>query len=292
MRRLRIVSFPSPPAVACGALVCALSALYLVSCSPPASYVDHYAELTKPPDLACVVEQLHAIATDRKVQTIDDPSSEGVNHRFVFDAGGVPHHLGIFFRADHSASMRHTAWAPHLKLAELQAARRSLGAVEKELADRCGGIDHDSVVQETCHGKNCDQLEPTRPALARADPATLRGKIDAAEAKWQGASPRQYKFTFGYGAKVSYVGCESRTFEVHVRDSVPASFSDCGSLKDQFGTVPSLFRFLRGVLARNPDAMEVSFDPTLGYPQKLQVDFSSSADGYFFFEVDRFAVEN
>ena len=63
-------------------------------------------------------------------------------------------------------------------------------------------------------------------------------------------------------------------------------------MKNQFGTVPSLFRFVRGVLAKNPDVMEVSFDPVLGYPRKLQVDFSEGvSDDHFYFEVSRFALD-
>src|SRR5678816_2356558 len=119
-----------------------LSVLSLVSCQLPTSAVEHYAELTKEPDLNCVLEQLRALATDNKVQSIEDGIPVGTNHRFVFEAGGVPHHLGLLFNKDHTASMRHTAWSPNLKLAELQAAQRSLAAVEKALTDHCNSVDY------------------------------------------------------------------------------------------------------------------------------------------------------
>ena len=166
MRRLlRIISFRSFPATTHGrqhalcVFICALSALSLVSCQRPTSSVEHYAELVKEPDLDCVLEQLRAIATHNAVQVLQDGIPLGINHRFIFEADGVPHHMGILFRPDHTASLRHTSWAPHLKLVELQAAQRSLGTVEKLLADRCDSIDYGTVVQESCYGKNCEQLQ-------------------------------------------------------------------------------------------------------------------------------------
>ena len=138
--------------------ICIPLGLGLVACPAPSSFVEHYAELNTAPDLRCILHRLRAIAVNDAVEVIDDQIPLGVNHRFVFQIGGVPHHLGVLIRPDNSASLRHTAWAPHLLVAELQAAQRSLSAVEKSLVNRCDTGDFIAIVQESCYGENCDQL--------------------------------------------------------------------------------------------------------------------------------------
>lgn len=72
-------------------------------------------------------------------------------------------------------------------------------------------------------------------------------------------------------------------------EGVPRKLSDCEPLKDVFATVPLLFKYVREVMARKPDAIEVAFDPTLGYPLKFEVDYSKDlSDDYFIFEISGF----
>jgi hypothetical protein len=114
----------------------------------------------------------------------------------------------------------------------------------------------------------------------------VASQLDAAELKWKGALPLTYEFTFHYSAMVTYVGCESRTFHVRVSNDLPVELSDCDSLRESYGTVPRLFQFIRGVLSKHPDSLQVSFDPTLGYPTKFSVDYSEQvSDDHFAFSV-------
>jgi hypothetical protein len=129
--------------------------------------------------------------------------------------------------------------------------------------------------------------------VARATPSEVEAQLNVAEAKWKRASPAQYQFVFRYSAMFHYVGCESGRFQVRVVNGLPKELSDCKSVKNSFATVPRLFKYLRGVLAREPDTIEVSFDPTLGYPIRLEVDYSKQiSDDYFTFEISDFAAAN
>lgn len=126
--------------------------------------------------------------------------------------------------------------------------------------------------------------------LARAaPPADLLRQLDAAEAKWQQASPAQYQFTFRYSAMFRYTGCASGSFQVRVTHGTPGRLRDCESLKGTFATVPLLFKYIRKELASKPDTIQVSFDPALGYPLSFEVDHSNDiSDDHFSFEIRDF----
>jgi hypothetical protein len=44
-----------------------------------------------------------------------------------------------------------------------------------------------------------------------------------------------------------------------------------------YDTVPKMFDFIEEAAKRNPDVLDVSYDPTFGYPNRVRLDYNSRA---------------
>ncbi len=139
---------------ACGA------AVLLTACPQEVSFVEHYADRIEVPDIGCVLERLRSVADSNAVQQLADEITLGVNHRFVFESQAVFHALSILVRPDESANFRHTAWAPNHRVSELQEAERSIAEVESALSGQCSLAWN--VLEESCHGRNCESFASAR----------------------------------------------------------------------------------------------------------------------------------
>jgi hypothetical protein len=127
---------------------------------------------------------------------------------------------------------------------------------------------------------------------ASAQALSVAAQLDEAERKWEAVKPDSYEFTFRFGwTIIRLVGCESGTFRVRVKRTSFISLSSCSFLKKDYGSIPALFRYIRSEEAKHPDVLQVTFDPTLGYPVTYFVDPSKQeSDDTFHFEVTDFKI--
>ena len=140
------------------ACIAALISAAVVGCPAPMSEMTHEVELIQPPDVACIEAILRIFANGGKVEAGVGDAPSWKNHGFMFYVSAVPHQLGIQVWPDGAGHFRHDAWAPKLKLRELQDAERSLTEIELQLSGHCNLGDLTQGMKRTCTGKNCERL--------------------------------------------------------------------------------------------------------------------------------------
>jgi len=114
-------------------------------------------------------------------------------------------------------------------------------------------------------------------------------KLDAAEQLWKRNAPAAYSFKFSYGGQVSWTACPDG-FRAQVDGNVALDPMWCETLSKDFGTVPMLFAYIRNVLAKAPDAVDLTYDERYGYPRSFSVDYRTNiSDDHFSFNVQDFA---
>ena len=109
--------------------------------------------------------------------------------------------------------------------------------------------------------------------------------LELARAQWEEAGPSSYSFTQSRACfcppplTFDVVVIDDDVFDVNPTDSsAPMDHVELGS----FRTIEGLFDDLESLVASNPARLEMTFDPTLGYPTQISVDrsFKISDDEY------------
>jgi hypothetical protein len=123
-------------------------------------------------------------------------------------------------------------------------------------------------------------------AFAKPTSSLDESRLESAERIWTQQSLHSYEFQFRF--KSFMTTCSSWAFSVSVLDEIPKPLSDCRDLRAQFSTVPLLFSYLRGALAKKHYLVEADFDPRFGYPTHAFVAWTEAADDFFSFDVQAF----
>ncbi|WP_412070317.1 DUF6174 domain-containing protein [Rubrivirga sp. IMCC43871] len=121
------------------------------------------------------------------------------------------------------------------------------------------------------------EIDPIEPPMLPGGPAAVRSPdLDAAMAKWADAELDAYTMTLRrmcFCPTPDYTG----PFSVTVRDGEVATVRlDGATVPAERGmSVEDLFELLEDAYAREAEVVEVSFDPDLGYPSAINIDYSS-----------------
>ncbi|WP_412062358.1 DUF6174 domain-containing protein [Rubrivirga sp. IMCC45206] len=121
------------------------------------------------------------------------------------------------------------------------------------------------------------ETTPIEPPVLPGGPAAVRAPdLDAAMAKWEAADLGAYTMTLRrmcFCPTPDYTG----PFAVTVRDGEVASVRlDGATVPAERGmSVEDLFELLEDAYDREAEVVEVSFDPDLGYPTAINIDYSS-----------------
>lgn len=125
--------------------------------------------------------------------------------------------------------------------------------------------------------------------MAMPQTSDLPSRLETAEQRWKQAAPKNYAYTFTFRASYVYVDCEGDSFRARIVNGAPENLPGCDRLRSAYATVPHLFAFVRKALAEKPDSIEVSFDPELGYPVSVAIDYQKrTSDDEFYFDVSTF----
>lgn len=104
--------------------------------------------------------------------------------------------------------------------------------------------------------------------------------IRAQQRSWTQQGLRNYRYTL----EVSCFCTEEmrQPVVIEVRDGVPTSYTYAAtgqpanpSYYERYSTVPQLFNLVRAALYRNPNSLNVQFDPELAYPTQVNIDYSA-----------------
>ncbi len=104
-----------------------------------------------------------------------------------------------------------------------------------------------------------------------------RDWLNDAEARWAERGPASYTYTFRRG-DCECLPSEPRPFLVRVVagravDARDAETGDPAPAGFTLHTVPDLFAIVRDALDRNAAEFVVQYDPVLGYPTRISVDY-------------------
>lgn len=129
-------------------------------------------------------------------------------------------------------------------------------------------------------------LASTTAVPQRSD---LLSRLEAAEQRWKPAALDNYAYTFTFRASYVYVDCEGDSFRTRIVNGAPENLPGCDRLRSAYATVPHLFAFVREALDAKPDSIEVSFDPELGFPVSVAIDYGKrTSDDEIYFDVSSF----
>jgi hypothetical protein len=104
------------------------------------------------------------------------------------------------------------------------------------------------------------------------------GEFDAARQRWDELGPADYRMTITRSCECLPEMTGPVRVEVHrgvvaTRQYVATGDAVPAELADLFPTVPGLFAIVEDARRRRAPRMEVTFDPTLGFPARISVDY-------------------
>ena len=106
-------------------------------------------------------------------------------------------------------------------------------------------------------------------------PAVRSPELDDAKARWEAAGLDAYRMTLQRSCfcPEDYRG----PFDVTVRDGAVATvrFNGASLDADRAVTVDDLFALIEDAYKRNAASVDVAFDPDLGYPTSVGIDYST-----------------
>ena len=113
------------------------------------------------------------------------------------------------------------------------------------------------------------------------EPAARRSELDRQRAKWVQRNVTSYRLTY---RRDCFCGAEFTTptdIEVRSGGIAAANYSDRddpipGYVQEGLPTVEALFAIIEDAIARDGDLIEVTYDPLLGYPRRIAIDFRFS----------------
>ncbi|MBD1911715.1 MULTISPECIES: DUF6174 domain-containing protein [unclassified Leptolyngbya] len=104
--------------------------------------------------------------------------------------------------------------------------------------------------------------------------------IRAQQRLWTGQRLRDYRYVL----EVSCFCAEEvrQPVVIEVRDGIPTSYTYESTGQpanptyfENYSTVPKLFNLVRAALYRNPNSLNVQFNPEFGYPTQITIDYSA-----------------
>ncbi len=102
-------------------------------------------------------------------------------------------------------------------------------------------------------------------------------ELDDARARWTRAGISDYNFVF----TITCFCVETGTFDVEVQNNIVVhvtSLPDSEMVGNEVGkTIGDLFGILAEAYARNADQVTVSYDPALGFPTSIALDYIAEA---------------
>jgi hypothetical protein len=107
-----------------------------------------------------------------------------------------------------------------------------------------------------------------------------QGQLDAARARWQAQGNDSYTVEINRGC-FCVLGGRRMTVTVKNGAVVGADYLDSGApvetaLLTYIPTIPDLFDLIQDALNRKPASFLAIYDPTYGYPTRIEIDFSAS----------------
>ena len=112
-------------------------------------------------------------------------------------------------------------------------------------------------------------------------PTTPSASLDEARARWAQSHPASYELTLRRSCGECPVDLD-RPVVIVVRSGVVESrrFSDTGAdvspaLAASFPAVDGLFGVVSDAIERNAFALSANYDPTLGYPRYISIDYNA-----------------
>lgn len=108
-----------------------------------------------------------------------------------------------------------------------------------------------------------------------------RDALASARARWTARGSDSYTYDVNRSC-FCVLGGKSVTVSVQNGSVTSASLAESGSLVDNalltyVPTVPDLFDLIEDALSRNPAYFAATYDPTFGYPTRIEVDYSANA---------------
>lgn len=108
-----------------------------------------------------------------------------------------------------------------------------------------------------------------------------RDDLASARARWTASGADSYTYDVNRSC-FCVLGGKSVTVTVQNGGVVSASLAESGSQVDNalltyVPTVPDLFDLIEDALSRNPAFFSATYDPTYGYPTRIEVDYSANA---------------
>lgn len=107
-----------------------------------------------------------------------------------------------------------------------------------------------------------------------------QGQLDAARARWHAQGSDSYTVELTRGC-FCVLGGRRMTVTVKHGAVVGADYLDSGgpvetALLTYIPTIPDLFDLIQDALDRRPASFLAIYDPTYGYPTRVEIDFSAS----------------
>lgn len=108
-----------------------------------------------------------------------------------------------------------------------------------------------------------------------------QGQLDAARARWRAQGSESYTVEINRGC-FCVLGGRRMTVTVVNGAVVEADYLDSGgpvesALLTYIPTIPDLFDLIQDALTRQPASFLAMYDPTYGYPTRIEIDYSASA---------------
>jgi hypothetical protein len=102
--------------------------------------------------------------------------------------------------------------------------------------------------------------------------------LQLAEQQWYGSSHGDYRWTLEWMCFCGFAG----PYTIDVEGDEPVRVNAYGDRVKRAGwppllTVGDVFQYLHGVLAKGPDKLSVDYDPLMGYPTSISIDYRTNA---------------
>ena len=103
------------------------------------------------------------------------------------------------------------------------------------------------------------------------------GELSSAMARWRARGLNQYEFTLSYSCDCPYQPLRIRVSGDAIVQVTDLATGNPTTPDSRAKTIPGLFGYIRSILDRHPDWIQVDYDPDLGFPLDVGVDYDRRA---------------